>query len=748
MPDVKFSNQYPYTDFHELNLDWVINEVKYWSTKVGKTIQSIDLTGTVGLVDTYTITYSDGTTSTFDVTNGNGIASVAKTGTAGLVDTYTITFQDGSTSTFTVTNGAAAVDPTLTLPDYAADAKVTGDRISARETADYAALQSEGFGAYNTKLDISVLEWEFGNLSTSGVESNSTTRIRSKATAFDAITKISIDNTYVFTVLGYDKAGNVVYNSNNIGWVNEIELPSTMICRFLVRYASESTLPASIFATLPTVMTIETQNQYIDERFQNVKLGNLDAGTGQEISSTNRCIGDPIPVLKDDIVWTCLDGDYKFYAYYFNTDGSFHSNAGVWKRQAFVRVPVDGFVRIVMAKNNDNTIDSTTLADIPNYFFVRKTSEEIVRQVEATMLPTSNAIQDLYSKFERKGYDVNTIWADSNIRLTMTDIQEAKTNILLYPLKGIRMAIMSWKTLTPTLASDYIFDSGWVTNPYVIAKGEYFSISLSHADNSVILPEEKSKVIGYYFNGYFDGGIDSYAHRGFSAIAPENTQTAFIMARNKGFKIVESDVQITSDGKFVMIHDDTIDRTSNGSGYVSAHTLAELKALDFGSWKSAKYAGEQIPTLDEFLSLCRNIGLSPIIEIKGTSWTSSYITALVTAVKKYGLIESTIFAGTDASLLADVRAEYPNARVLYATNVAPTDATVYGLNNNDGRTYYGVLYTVIDSSVAALCYNNNIKLAAWTIDSRSAIISADPTVCGIYSNCWHAAQILYGNIIF
>ena len=130
MPDVKFSNQYPYTDFHELNLDWVIKEVKYWSERVGKSIQKIELTGTVGLVDTYTITYSDGSTSTFDVTNGNGIASVAKTGTAGLVDTYTITFQDGSTSTFEVTNGAAAVDPTLSLSDYAADAKVTGDAIT------------------------------------------------------------------------------------------------------------------------------------------------------------------------------------------------------------------------------------------------------------------------------------------------------------------------------------------------------------------------------------------------------------------------------------------------------------------------------------------------------------------------------------------------------------------------------------------------------------------------------------------
>lgn len=134
MPDIKFSNLYPYTDFHELNLDWVIKEVKFWSERVGKSIQKIELTGTAGLVDTYTITYSDGSTSTFDVTNGNGIASVAKTGTAGLVDTYTITFQDGSTTTFEVHNGTASIDPTLSLSDYAADAKAAGDRIRENAT--------------------------------------------------------------------------------------------------------------------------------------------------------------------------------------------------------------------------------------------------------------------------------------------------------------------------------------------------------------------------------------------------------------------------------------------------------------------------------------------------------------------------------------------------------------------------------------------------------------------------------------
>lgn len=85
----------------------------------GSDIETIEKTATVGLVDTYTITLTDGSTTTFEVTNGaagNGIESIVKTSTAGLVDTYTITYTDGTTSTFDVTNGTgAAVDRTFDI---------------------------------------------------------------------------------------------------------------------------------------------------------------------------------------------------------------------------------------------------------------------------------------------------------------------------------------------------------------------------------------------------------------------------------------------------------------------------------------------------------------------------------------------------------------------------------------------------------------------------------------------------------
>ena len=86
--------------------------------EAGATISSIEKTSTSGLVDTYTVTISDGRTQTFTVTNGKSISTIEKTGTSGLVDTYTITFNDLTTQTFTVTNGKDGIDgysPTATV---------------------------------------------------------------------------------------------------------------------------------------------------------------------------------------------------------------------------------------------------------------------------------------------------------------------------------------------------------------------------------------------------------------------------------------------------------------------------------------------------------------------------------------------------------------------------------------------------------------------------------------------------------
>lgn len=107
-----------------------------------------------------------------------------------------------------------------------------------------------------------------------------------------------------------------------------------------------------------------------------------------------------------------------------------------------------------------------------------------------------------------------------------------------------------------------------------------------------------------------------YAHRGSSGTHPENTLVAFKHAANLNIYGVELDVHLTKDGKLVVIHDESIDRTSNGTGYVKDMTLSELREFDYGSWFSADFAGERIPTLEEVLDIFAETTHHVNIELK------------------------------------------------------------------------------------------------------------------------------------
>lgn len=96
------------------------------------------------------------------------------------------------------------------------------------------------------------------------------------------------------------------------------------------------------------------------------------------------------------------------------------------------------------------------------------------------------------------------------------------------------------------------------------------------------------------------------AHRGLSATYPENTMEAFRAAVEAGVDQLETDIRLTRDGELVLIHDATLDRTTNGTGRVDAYTLEELLRLDAGSFKGAQFAGCKIPTLAEFIAYVKD----------------------------------------------------------------------------------------------------------------------------------------------
>lgn len=106
------------------------------------------------------------------------------------------------------------------------------------------------------------------------------------------------------------------------------------------------------------------------------------------------------------------------------------------------------------------------------------------------------------------------------------------------------------------------------------------------------------------------------AHRGAGQRAPENTLAAFKLGASLGYRMFECDVQVSLDGVPFLLHDDTLERTTNGTGLACKKTWTQLRALDAGAWHSPAFAGEPIPSLDEVGRWCRERGLLMNIEIK------------------------------------------------------------------------------------------------------------------------------------
>ena len=153
------------------------------------------------------------------------------------------------------------------------------------------------------------------------------------------------------------------------------------------------------------------------------------------------------------------------------------------------------------------------------------------------------------------------------------------------------------------------------------------------------------------------------AHRGASAVAPENTLSAFRMARGVGADGFETDVQLTRDGVPVIAHNYSIDAVSDGSGLISEMTFAELRRYDFGSWFGEGFRGERIATLQECLDAGKDYGIVNI-ELKAPVDRSvPYAVPVADAIASSGFSGNVIISSFDHSLLREVKDSHPGLRV-------------------------------------------------------------------------------------
>ena len=307
-----------------------------------------------------------------------------------------------------------------------------------------------------------------------------------------------------------------------------------------------------------------------------------------------------------------------------------------------------------------------------------------------------------------------------------------------------------------------ILDSGWNNSwsdpsaSYVSKiNGGFLVLTVSKLDNSAMGVDDMALVHSMFEvegNKFNENGnpkeaveyeVNSINHRGYSKLAPENTLIAYRYAYLSGFRFVECDISFTKDGYAVLLHDDSIDRTSNGSGNIADLTLDEARAYDYGSWKDMSFKGEAIPTFEEFIALCAELGLHPYIEIK-SSITAEQAKALVDIAAKYDLPYGCSWISFQASSLKEIIKHDDTARIGYVCNSVTESVitTCLEMNTDKNEVFIDVKYSAANANAVSLCKNAEIPLEVWTVNSEADALALDPYVSGVSSDYIIAGELL------
>jgi glycerophosphoryl diester phosphodiesterase len=204
------------------------------------------------------------------------------------------------------------------------------------------------------------------------------------------------------------------------------------------------------------------------------------------------------------------------------------------------------------------------------------------------------------------------------------------------------------------------------------------------------------------------------AHRGASGYAPENTLAAFRRAVSQGVTFIETDLHLTRDAHFVAIHDETLERTTNGHGPIQQLTLAEARRLDAGSWFASEFIGERIPTLDDILEFARKNDVVFYLEIKpGAFWGGEH--ALIGALRSSGEIARVVVISFEPAILASLRSIEPTLMtgMLYDGKIQ----NPFEKATEIGARQIAIRGDLVTPNFLQEAHSRDLQVVCWTINS-------------------------------
>ncbi len=174
------------------------------------------------------------------------------------------------------------------------------------------------------------------------------------------------------------------------------------------------------------------------------------------------------------------------------------------------------------------------------------------------------------------------------------------------------------------------------------------------------------------------------AHRGLNSVAPENTIPAFEWAGEEGFWGAEGDAQLSADGEWFILHNQTLDDMTNGMGDVTYYSAEELKAFTVDAGTNIElYPDLEIPTLEEFLSVCKDWGMVPYIDLKEGITDESWET-LISSIRKYGFEDTCVITSFELTTLQEIRSRSAKISLFYLAHASEENISAVKELGNSG----------------------------------------------------------------
>lgn len=213
------------------------------------------------------------------------------------------------------------------------------------------------------------------------------------------------------------------------------------------------------------------------------------------------------------------------------------------------------------------------------------------------------------------------------------------------------------------------------------------------------------------------GESEIIGHRGYAARAPENTLVSLEAALRAGARAVEFDIRVACCGTPVLIHDETLDRTTDGEGPVVRQTVERLRALDAGAWFGREFAGERIPTLTEALDHLAGRAHHIYPEVKGIREPSD-VDGMVGMVRDRGMSARTTFISIDWSILERVRARDAAIRIGFIVVTADLFDEALALAAADPAAILDLNHEIAldDPSVVQRAKGEGVGVVTWTVN--------------------------------